>query len=101
MEMVGHEAIMEHLYHGVMDRYLADTFEDGFAEVGIANPSFSGIFTGDDQFSEQRLAGCNCEGDMVKSGAFPCFAGILPLPCIVIISHAGHFLAGDSIALEY
>ena len=94
VQMVRHEAIMEHLYHGIMSRYLADTFENGLAEFGIGNPSLSGIVIGDEEFTEQRLTGCNRQGDMVKSGSLPCFAGFLPLPCVVIICHAGLYWSG-------
>ena len=94
MKMVRHEAIMEHLYHGIMSRYLADTFENSLGEVGIGDPSLGGIVLGNEEFTKQRLMGCNRQGDMVESGALPCFAGFLPMPCVVIICHAGLYWSG-------
>lgn len=101
MKMIGHKAIMKHLYHGVMSGHLADAFKDSFTKIGIVDPSLGRIVIGDEELTEQRLAGGDRQGDMVETGAFPCFAGVLPFPCVVIIGHIQLFLAGDSIALEY
>ena len=84
MQVVGHEAEMEHLHLGIELRYTEQTINDRIAEIRALHEGLHGVVIGDNEFAEKRLARGDDHGDMIQTGAFPHRVGLLPLPCVVI-----------------
>lgn len=87
MQMIGHEAEMQHLYFGVERRDSEQPINDRITKIRTLNEGFGGVLFGDLKRAEERLAAGYGEGNMIERGAFPCFAGHLPMPCVMIIRH--------------
>ena len=83
MQVVGHEAEMEHLHLGIELRNTEQAINDRITEIGALHEGLHGVVIGDDEFAEKRLARGDDHGDMIQTGAFPHRVGLLPLPCVV------------------
>ena len=83
VEVVRHEAVLEQFDLGVSLGDLGEVVNDGSAEFGALHVGLHGFVVGDDEFTQQGVAGRYHKDHVVDADAAPSAAVLLPMPSVV------------------